>query len=129
MSYSKPNRRTYSFSAIDFATSSSRFVIGPKGKAGRLIEIHASVTTTFTATTTAGRIDVGNSTSATAYQQLTMGTTAAGVAISTNDGTSTVTTTLLEIPADTQVKITSTAPTGGSPAGIATFQVTIDWAD
>jgi 3D (Asp-Asp-Asp) domain-containing protein len=129
MSYSNPNRRTYSFSAIDFGTSGSRFIIGPKGKTGHLVEIHASVTTTFTATTTAGRIDIGNSTSATAYQQLSMGTTAAGVAISTNDGVSTVTTTLLDIPADTQVKISSTAPTGGTPAGVATFQVTIDWAD
>lgn len=129
MSYSNPDRRHYSFPSVDFSTSTSQKIKGPKGKTGRLIATHVSGTVLFTAVSTSGRVDVGNSTTAAAYQSLTLGTLAAAAAIASDDGAATVTNTLLELPADTDVKVSFIAPTGGSPAGTGTTTVTIDWSN
>lgn len=131
MSYSVPRRRQYTFPSVNFATSSSQQISGPKGKAGRVIEVHVSATVTFTNTTTAGRVDIGNTTTANANMSVPLGTLAAGSALSSEDSAtlSTITVTDRNVPADTAIKVSFVAPTGGSPAGTGTVLVVVHWDD
>lgn len=116
MSYSLPNRRTYIMAAPDVTSCK-----GPKGKEGRLIDIHVSSTTAFTA----GTVKVGTGADDDAYASFAFGTladtdSACGTDLSDTDW-------LIQpvIPADTQVELTYA--NGGAGAGLVT--VTIDWAD
>lgn len=129
MSYADPVSKAYSFPAIAFGTGSSQTIRGPKGKTGIVRDIHVSATVLFTAVTTSGRVDVGNSTTAAAAGSLTLGTLAAGGSRSVLDGQD-ATSALVSgyiCPADTDVKVSFVAPTGGSPAGTGTVTVFIDW--
>lgn len=130
MSYSDPDRRNYGFGIHDFgAASESLSIKGPKGKAGRLIAIHASATETFNAVSTSARIDVGTAADTDAYASFVLGTLADTDSASTDDGvTDTDAIISAEIPADTQVEVTFVAPTGGTPAGMAAVNIIIDWA-
>jgi len=130
MAYSNPDRRSYVFPAVDFgAGNTSHSFQGPKGKAGRLVAIHLSASETFTNTTTQGQILVGTGADTDAYALMNLGTTAATDSVSSDDGvTDTDAILSADIPADTQVEVTCVAPTGGTPAGIGTVTVLVDWA-
>lgn len=129
MSYSLPNRRSYSFPNVAFGTSSFQTVTGPKGKAGRIVAINVAATVLFTNVTTAGRVDLGNATTANANQSLALGALAASASISSDDAVSTFTNTTPVVAADVPLKVSFIAPTGGSPAGTATVTVIMDWDD
>lgn len=131
MSYSNPNRRTYVFPNVDFgAGDSAQSFQGPKGKAGRLIDIHLSATETFNSVTTDGHTQIGTAADPDAFADFVQGDLAATDSVCGTDG-STDTDWLIEaaIPADTQVEMTFIAPTGGTPTGIATVTVTVEWDD
>lgn len=130
MSYSNPNRRTYVFPAVSYAADSAQSFKGPKGKAGRLIDIHLSATTTFNSVTTDGYTNIGTAADTDAYAHFVQGDLAATDSVCGTDGvTDTDWLIAADIPADTQVEVTFVAPTGGTPAGVATVTITVDWAD
>jgi len=131
MSYSNPDRRFYVFPNVDYgAGDSSHSFQGPKGKTGRLIDIHLSATETFNSVTTDGYTEIGTASDTNAYASFVQGDLAATDSVCGTDGV-TDTDWLIDpvIPADTQVEVTCKAPTGGTPAGIATVTVIVDWAD
>lgn len=136
---SKGNRIKYAF-AHDFGAGSDNYVFnGPKGKAGRLIDYGIEgVTETFNAVTTAATVSVGTVADPDAYgDELGLGTTAADAgSVSVRSLyrpgiDSGFATQMVEedIPADTDVCLACTAPTGGTPAGIATAFAIIQWDD
>lgn len=131
MSYSNPNRRTYTFPGIAFGTSGAQTLDNPKGKAGRIVSVQVVATVLFTAVTTPGRVDLGNSTTANAYGSLSLGTLAAAASLSSEGtiGYASYTNTTRDIAADVPLKVSFIAPTGGSPAGTGTVILTVDWDD
>lgn len=131
MSYGNPNRRTYVFPNVDFgAGDSAHSLRGPNGKEGKLIDIHLSATETFNSVTTDANVQVGISGGdLDAYALFVPGDLAATDAISAQNGADSDWLLDANIPADTAVEVTCIAPTGGTPAGIATVTVVIDWAD
>lgn len=131
MSYSNPDRRSYVFPAVAFGTGTAQSFQGPKGKAGRLVDIHVSCTVLFTAVTTPAYVQVGTAATPAANAALALGTLAATDAISAkgNGVTTAYTLTTDQIAADTQVEVTFVAPTGGTPAGTGTVAVVVDWDD
>lgn len=126
MSYSNPLTITYSYGNYDFGTATEVTSLkGPSGKRGELREIIVCATETFTATTTDADVQVGTAADPNAYAELTLGTLA-----DTDSLTATATSGAIieaSIPADTQVEVTFTAPTGGTPAGMADVHIVIDW--
>lgn len=130
MSYADPDRRQYSFGPIDFGAGGEVVSItGPKGKTGRLIAIHVAATETFTNTTTEANVQVGTAADPDANALFNLGTLADTDSASTDDGTTDTDAIIDEdIAADTQVEVTFTAPTGGTPAGIGFVDIIIDWA-
>lgn len=130
MSYSLPNRREYVFPAVAFGSSSAQSFKGPKGKSGILRDIHVSCTTLFTAVTTPAHVMVGTAADTDFNADFTLGTLAATDSVSMIGSTGSVAALLnAAIAPDTQVEVTFTAPTGGSPAGTGTVTVCVDWAD
>lgn len=139
MSYDKPNRIKYSFPMLDFGTAGEVYTIkGPKGKAGRIYDYGVEhPTEAFTTTTLPAYVSVGSVADADLYgDEIGMGTlaidggtkslrteyTAAQIAAGT---------VLLDatVPADTIIALHCTAPTGGTPAGMAIPFFIIDWDD
>ena len=98
---------------------------GPKGKVGRIIDVGMHITETFTADTLAGMVLVGTEGDPNKYAQLEMGLAAATNFWNTVDDTDAI---LIEtLPADTQVEVTHSSPTDGTPAGIGWPQVSVEW--
>lgn len=138
MSYDNPNRMVYLFPTHDFGAGSGNVnIIGPKGKRGVLIDYGVQNTTeAFTDDTTGALVAVGTAADPDAFgEEFDMVELA-------NDTGKTVRSTYLDdeiyvdavivdrfIPADTIVRMTLTAPTGGTPAGIGQPFMVIDWAD
>ena len=130
MSYSIPNRRTYVFPAVDYgAGDSSHSFRGPKGKAGTLVDIHLHATETFNSVTTDGYTAVGTAADTDAYALFVQGDLAATDSICATGMSDPDWLIDANLPADTQIEVTCVAPTGGTPAGIATVEITVDWAD
>jgi len=134
MSYDAPLRITYSRNAINFATSTSRILRGPKGKRGRVVDAQVSGTTLFTNVTTSGRLQVGVAGSAATLKanlDLDLGALAAGAAINASNQAAAMIgqpgATIPYLAADTDFTISFVAPTGGTPAGIGDVDITIDW--
>lgn len=129
MSYSNPDRRTYSFGVHDFGGGSESLSIrGPKGKAGRLRDIMVCAVETFADGT--GDVQVGTSGNADAYAKFVIGTLADTNSAAGSDGTTDIDWLIdAEIPADTQVEVTFTQPAAGAQTGMATVHITIDWDD
>lgn len=127
MGYANPDPRiSHDFGLIDFATTTTTRIRGPKGKTGKLRDILVGGHTLFTAVTTPAHITMGTAAAATAYADVTFGTLAADAAwVASNDMPTGLTVT--DLPADTDIKISFTAPTGGSPAGKGYVQIVIDW--
>lgn len=139
MSYSNPNRQTYSFGTRDTDAGDEVFaVLGPKGKAGRVYDYGIMhVTEAFTATTLPCYVSVGTVADADAYaEEIGMGTAAidsGGVSMRnslTQDQITAREAALSpNIPADTIFALHVTEATGGTPAGIGIPFMVIDWDD
>lgn len=126
MSYSNPTTITYGFGKHDFGTAGEvQSIKGPSGRRGRLVDIVVSATETFTADTTAGNVQVGTGADPDAYALLTLGTLADTDTLTASETSGAI--IAADIPADTQVEVTFTAPTGGTPAGMAYVNLVIDW--
>lgn len=131
----KPTR--YAFGTLDFGTAGEEFSVkGPKGKKGLLVNYGVfGPTETFNAVSTEASVAIGTSADPDAYgDEFGLGTLAdkAGEkSILTEyapDSTGYATYMLnRQLPADTAVIITCTAPTGGTPAGMAIPFVEIIW--
>lgn len=112
---------------------------GPKGKKGQLIDYGIEgIYETFTNTTTAGSVAVGVSGNADAHgEEIGLGTSAADTVGTLSARTLASSPDVLrstyivepDIPADTAIYITCTAPTGGTPAGKATAFAIVEWQD
>ena len=139
MSYEKPNRIKYAFGMLDFGTAGEVFSIkGPKGKAGRIYDYGVDAPTeTFTAVTLPAYVSVGSVADADLYgDEISMATLAADAGSKSLRTQYTVTqiasgTPLLDptVPADTIIALHCTAPTGGTPEGMAIPYFIIDWDD
>jgi len=125
MSYSNPNRLSYTFGEEDIADAARALSVrGPTGKDGRLVGVSISATETFNAVTLPAHLLIGTAADTDAYADITIGPLAATDSMFSGYLDRNVT-----IPKDTQIEITEVANTGGTPAGKAYFTVTIDWAD
>lgn len=134
-------RMFYQFGTHDAGAGGEIFyVLGPKGKKGKLVDYGMHhVTEAFTATTLPSYVSVGTAADADAYgEEISMGTAAIDVGSvsclqqSVGDGLDIEDRILdagLAMPADTKVGLHVTAPTGGTPAGIAQPFMIIDWED
>lgn len=133
-------RYYYQFGLHDFGNGGEIFLVtGPKGKKGKVIDygIH-HCTETFTATTLPAYVSVGTAADADAYgEELSMATFAADagsrsvmtVVNSPAERDTYMLAASLSLPADTAVGLHVTAPTGGTPAGMAQPFMIIDWED
>jgi hypothetical protein len=119
MSYSNPTTSTtYRFPATSVtAAATTNYIIGPKGKEGRLIDIGYVVTTGVTVA--ASSIVVGKSGTTNAY-----GTLAVPISAANSVGNGMTRGADLVLPADTAVFVGSG---GGATAGATDILVTIDW--
>lgn len=130
----------YQWTTLDFGTAGEVFtVLGPKGKAGRLVDYGVChPTETFTADTLPAYVSVGTVADADAYgDELSMGLLAAdgggkSLLSTYRPGKDAAHATMLidpTLPADTIVALHCTAPTGGTPAGMACPFMEIIWDD
>ena len=128
MSYSNPFLQAhYQYADHDFgAGGATKRVQGPTGRKGRLKLISCHTTETFNAVTTQGFVRVGTASDADEFAELQFGTAAADITFdSDRDDTDAIIDPV--IPEDTEVLIAFVSPTGGTPAGIASVNVFIDW--
>lgn len=128
MSYSQPQQITYTTGAITTTAAAATLPIrGPKGKQGRIVDIIARCTVTHVLGTTPTKLDVGLTGTTNAYATFLPAAMTAPTATTLTDlpGASSLSTTT--IPADTVVLLTTTANATGSPAGVITYDVIINW--
>lgn len=131
--YDNPLTMTYSIAALAFGgASSTRGIKPPKNmNRGNVRDIMTSVTVLFTAVTTAAFLKVGHAGDDDYFAIVSMGTAAAGAGYGLRDnGSIFKMIDLLNDPTPgvlTQILLTFTASTGGSPAGTADVNVCIDW--
>lgn len=133
-------------SATFGATTTSRRIIGPKGRKGYVRDIQVDVVTTLVGTTTVPEVMVGTAQGDSTYARFRLGTSAtAGYTAalyraaqvggntlydgspSYEDFTGHVKMMTAPIPADTGAVISLVAGVGGTPAGGGAVRVTIDW--
>ncbi len=125
--YSEPRIITYSFGEHDFGAGGEVLSLrGPLGFVGKLVGVQVNATETFTATTLQGTVLVGTAGDTDAYGLLNLGTLADTDTAS--EATDTDAILASAIPADTQVEVNLTAPTGGTPAGKGYTHITIEWS-
>ena len=128
MSYSQPQQITYTTGAITTTAAAVTIPLrGPKGKQGRLRDVIARCTTTHVLGSTPTELKIGLSGTLTAYGDFLPAAMTAPTATTLSDlpGASVLGTAI--IPADTVVLLTTVANTTGSPAGVITYDVIIDW--
>lgn len=128
MSYSQPQQITYTTGAITTTAGAATLPIrGPKGKQGRLRDVIARCTTTHVLGSTPTELKIGLSGTLTAYGDFLPAAMTAPTATTLSDlpGASVFGTAI--IPADTVVLLTTVANATGSPAGVITYDVIIDW--
>ena len=128
MSYENPQTITYTTGAITTTAAAATLPLrGPKGKQGRVRDIIARCTTTHVLGTTPTELKVGLAGKLTAYADFLPAAMTAPTATTLTDlpGASVLGTTV--IPADTVVLLTTVANATGSPAGVITYDVVIDW--
>lgn len=127
------NRMHYQSEALDIGAGAKTLKIkGPKGAAGRIYDYGiTNVTEAFTADTLPSYVSVGDGSDADAYgEEVSLATTAIGslASLRTTYRTDQMDTYLVgDIPADQEVTVTATAPTGGTPAGIGSLFLVVDW--
>lgn len=128
MSYGNPQQITYTTGAIITTAGAVTLPIrGPKGKQGRLRDVIARCTTTHVLGSTPTELKIGLSGTLTAYGDFLPAAMTAPTATTLSDlpGASVLGTAV--IPADTVVLLTTVANATGSPAGVITYDVIIDW--
>ena len=126
MSYSNPVFLPLAFGNHDFGAGGEAFTFrGPSGKQGTLKEIEVNATELFTATTAEGSIELGSSASGAQYADFGLGTTADGATARMTDTAADL--VLAALPADTDIHVTYTAPTGGTPGGKGYVEVMVEW--
>jgi hypothetical protein len=116
---------TYVLPAVDFSTTATEVIETPAGFRGvvKAITVY-NVTTQFTAVTTPAYVYVGITGDTDAYvTSASLGTLDADEA----DCPALTRGATYIIPAGQTVDVTGVAPTGGSPAGVATIGVTIQF--
>ena len=131
MSYDNVSVIPFKTVAITTTAGAATYAIrGPKGKAGRVVDIVATCTTTHVLGTTVTSLLVGLSGDTNAYATFNPPalTAATGVAnlLDADDATSVIVAGHL-IPADTEVLLTTVANAGGSAAGVLVYDVLIAW--
>ena len=127
MSYSTPTTVTYTFSAHDFGAGAGATAIkAPAGfENGRIIDVGVTdITETFTAVTTPAYVTLGTVANSLQYAVLNLNTAAATDAFNTQDDPDAITDADVT---NEQIEVSYIAPTGGTPAGIGTPYVVIDW--
>lgn len=143
-SYADPILITYSFPT---ATTDITLALTPPPNCAfcKVIDINASVTTTYNAVTTAAKVGVGVAANVNELGYISLGTTAGGSTtglgsqivrgtnpnyeafVISSTGSNTIVTTDKIPDVAGPILITFTANTGGSPAGAAVATVTLAW--
>ena len=129
MSYTNPQQITYTTGAITTTAAAATLPIrGPKGKTGRLRDIIARCTTTHVLGSTPTKLQVGVVGTVDAAATFLPAAMTAPTASALTDlpGASAIVAGYL-FPADTLVVATTTANATGSPAGVITYDIVIDW--
>lgn len=132
MAYENPNRMQYNFGTVNITNGTAQAFIGPKGKAGKLVEcyVHATVALTST-TTTLSAIKFGTTTDDDYYAsfELPASIAATDSAVASSSDTDwkskTVNIGAGRLPKDTQIEVVWAA--GGSGAGTGNWTVVVDW--
>ena len=129
MSYFNPAQQiTYTTGAITTTAGAATLPIrGPKGKKGKLVEIVARCTTTHVLGTTPTKLEVGLAGTVNKYATFLPAAMTAPTASTLSDMPGASAKPDEVIPADTQVILTTTANATGSPAGVITYDVVINW--
>jgi hypothetical protein len=126
MAYENPTTISYNLNSVDFGDgTTAHYIKGPKGKVGRIVDVHLDVKETFNAVTTQAFFRAGTATAAAAYWEYSLGTTAAGAAFNVQNQPAADKAT--NVPENSQIVIACVAPTGGTPAGIANVTVVVNW--
>lgn len=131
MSYDNPLVVSYNMGTIGTANL-TREINAPLGyKTGRVVDIHADVTTTFNQVTTPGLIEIGTAADPDKYAELNMGAAAAGSAYNFQDfdGITGYADINFHVDGVTSLQYKYTAMTGGTPAGAANITVVVAWYD
>ena len=125
--YDNPNVIRHQFPSHDFGAGAfAGSLKGPAGHKGRILDLGLSnITETFTNVTTGAYLRVGTGADPDAYAQMDCAAAAATDTYNTQDDTDAIIDE--DLPADTQIEVTGVAPTGGTPAGIASFYVDVAW--
>jgi len=126
LSGGNPRTMTYVLPAVDFGAGDSAHAIkAPQGyDRGVILDVGVAVTETFNKVTTPGYVRIGTTGDADAYVQMDMDAAAATDFYNTQNDTDAI------INGDvfsTQLEVACIAPTGGTPAGIGSVHITIDW--
>jgi len=119
MSYENATTVNYRLSAAALTGGAGVLdkIIGPAGKAGRLVSITSIVTTNVTVAAAAVLVGISGDTAKFGTASVPISTAGAGLNAFTAGGTN-------EIPADTVIEI---GTDGAATAGAADVDVTIDW--
>ena len=123
--YDNPQTITIALGSVNFGSNGASSFKLPKGKRGRLVDVSVIATTSFTAVSTGAFVKIGTSADDDAYASLgSLGALAATDTFNTaNDPDAIINP---DLPADTQIGVVFTAPTGGSPAGVGLVSVVVD---
>lgn len=134
--YDRPRTVQWQYNAVNFGTTTTRYLTTNPNANTFLHAVYATVTTTFVGTSTPASIQVGVSGTLGAYGTLTIGSVAseptapsALAAYSYATGITSRNPNSLPwvvIPGGTLVYVTMNAPTGGSPAGVADVMVDLN---
>ena len=127
--YDNAQQITYTTGAITTTAAADTLALrGPKGVQGRVVDIIARCSTTHVLGTTPTKLRVGLSGTLDAYATFLPPAMTAPTAKTLTDlpGASAIVAGHV-IPADTVVLLTTTANVTGSPAGVITYDVVINW--
>lgn len=141
--YANPRNVQFSFPAVAIGGgNSTRYIYIPNNVGNACLRnIMAAVTTAFVGTTTPGKVQIGDGTTANKYGEVDFGTagagTAAGAGVAAYGNSDTGInqrnvgalpgTPFLRIAGGSVVTVSFVAPTGGSPAGTADVTVDFDF--
>lgn len=135
MGYSNGRETAYTFETLDFGAGSENYgIVGPKGKAGRLIDYGVQGSTEAFAGGVLATIAVGTAANPDAFGEELSIVCADASGFTARSSAADVDALELiivdaEIPADTVVQVTCTVASGGAEAGKAHPHVIIHWDD
>lgn len=123
---------TYSFPAQSFATNGTAKLKVPKGaKMARVLDTLLTCTTTFTQVTTPALLEIGDGTTANAFWSLTIGGLTSGNTMGAGDQTAEAYQNVYDAGAYASalhdLTVTFVAPTGGTPAGVASVLIVVGY--